>query len=180
MGQPKGLCIADDDQRPLLARIVDLHDAAGHPTTVVTVADLVDSYEAGLDDRRVSWLILEAGGDTARTVLAGVRALACRTTHLWLHPVDLPRVAPATLELLAELSEQHPDSVIIPEYDGVPGHPVVLPVRPIEAPWPADAPGPMRVLLNEGPCPVISVACEDPGIIDDLDTPEDLGGVEDS
>jgi CTP:molybdopterin cytidylyltransferase MocA len=174
MGKPKGLCIADDDPRPLLARVVDLHTAADRPVTVVTSASLVDPYEQTLSGQPISWLILEPGQGTARSVLAGVTALSGRATHLWLHPVDMPNVSAATLALLAEESKMRPEAVVIPEHNGVPGHPVVLPVRPVDGLWPADAPGAMRLLLHEGPCPVVTVACDDPGVVDDMDTPEDL------
>jgi len=174
MGKPKGLCIADDDPRPLLARVFDTHSAAGHPVTVVTSAGLADPYEQTLGDRRAVWLILEPGQGTARSVLAGVTALSDRATHLWLHPVDMPTVSAATMLLLAEQSRLRPEAVVIPEHNGVPGHPVVLPVRPVDGSWPADAPGAMRSLLHEGPCPVVTVSCDDPGVVDDMDTPEDL------
>lgn len=175
MGRPKGLCMATDDPRPLIARIADLHLDVGHAVTVVTRPDLVAPYAEVLGQRPVHWATPPPGEGTARSALAGLHDAADRATHLWLHPVDVPRVAPDTMAALADASRAQPEAVIVPEHEGAPGHPVVAPTRPADAPWPLDAPGSMRDLLHSGRWTLHALPCDDPGVIDDLDTPADLG-----
>jgi len=175
MGRPKGLCVADDDPRPLIVRVAAPYLERDGCVAVITTPDLVDAYAAVLDDPRVLWIAAPGGGGTARSVLIGRDALADRVTHLWLHPVDLPRVRPATLTALAERSGGDPGAAYAPECGGRPGHPVVLPKNLAGADWPDDHDGAMRDLFADGPGLPNRVVCDDPGVTDDLDTPDDLG-----
>ncbi len=175
MGRPKGLCVAADDPRPLVVRIADAHLEAGRPVTVVTQEDLKASYAEVLGARPVRWATPPPGEGTARSALAGLYDAADRATHLWLHPVDVPRVAPDTMAALADASRAQPEAVIVPEHEGAPGHPVVAPTRPAGDLWPPDAPGSMRDLLRSGRWTLHVLPCDDPGTTDDLDTPADLG-----
>ena len=174
MGRPKGLCVADDDPRTLLARVASLYLVRDDHVAVVATPDLAEAYARILAPGPVIVVTGAAGAGTARTVLLGVQALAHRATHLWLHPVDLPRIGPTTLADLMNHSLDHPDEVIVPCWRERRGHPVVLPTRPPEGGWPQDHPGDMRELLAEGCFRIRCVSCDDPGVCDDLDHPRDL------
>lgn len=174
MGSPKGACVAADDPRPLLARILDLYADRGWPCLVVTSYAAEAVYRDASVGRHVRWLVTDDSGGTARTVLKGAASQGETPTHLWLHPVDLPRVASTTLDALLESSIATPGDVIVPTCDGLPGHPVVLPTRPDPDPWPDDHPGDMRDLLHAGPWRRRLVPVDDPGVTDDIDVPDDL------
>ena len=174
MGRPKGACVAADDPRPLLVRVLDLYEGRGWPATVVTSYAVEGVYRAIAGSTTAAWLVGDGAGGTARSVLRGVRAAFDSATHLWLHPVDLPRVAATTVGTLLEASCTAPGAVVVPMRRDEPGHPVVLPVRPGGAAWPEDHPGAMRDLLATGPWRALEVRVDDDGIVDDLDRPEDL------
>ncbi len=180
-GGPKALAVLDDDPRPLLRRVVDLHAGTGYaPVVIVTTGELAPgcaALVANLPDVRVT--TAPGGGDTARTLAAAwdvLAELAPGWSHAWLHPVDVPTISAATLAQLAVVSGLMPDRQVRPGWNGRPGHPVVLPAR-VFAELLADArtsPGPWRVVLEGAvragrvPGPV-TVAVADPGVVLDHD-----------
>jgi CTP:molybdopterin cytidylyltransferase MocA len=178
MGQPKGLCRLPGVERTFLEVITGLYRDAGHPVAVVTTDDLAAQYRRCCPELWVdAWLLRTRGGGTAETVMAALADLADRATHLWLHPVDLPGVAADSLAAIRCCSQAHPGAVIVPEFQGIPGHPVVLPTGPFEfligwpiptaqmRPWLLEltAPGPKRV------APLQTISLEDVGVVTDYD-----------
>ncbi len=184
MGRPKGLCRRAGQARTFLQEVADLYATAGLPVAVVTTPQLVAPYAALFPPKAAPrWIAREAGGGTALSVAAALTELAAAATHLWLHPVDLPRVRPATLAALRAASLAEPDAVIVPACEGVPGHPVVLPCAPFSDLRGAAPAGGMRALLlararGEGghALRLLTLAVADPGVIADLDTPTDAAG----
>jgi len=89
-------------------------------------------------------------------------------------PVDIPLVHAATLRLLAATIEGQPGAWARPLFDGKGGHPVALGallVRRVLARGPAT---PLRDALREEAAPAIEVACDDAGVLEDIDLPDDL------
>lgn len=91
-------------------------------------------------------------------------------------PVDHPRVRPATVAALVAAWREELDAadvpIIRPVHDGQPGHPTVFPRRV----WPqlqdtSLSDGARSVVESER---VVDVPVDDPGILVDIDTPEDL------
>jgi CTP:molybdopterin cytidylyltransferase MocA len=183
MGRPKGLCVLPDDPRCFLARIAALYRRHRIPVSVVTTVAAGAAYRAALDGGRdLHWLERPGGAGTAASVTAALAAHGGEATHLWLHPVDLPRVAAGTLDRLRDLSRRQPGAVLVPQHDGRPGHPVVLPVAPFRELAGETRDGAMRAWLLEltapGPdrlAPLIPLAVGDPGCVEDYDDPADLG-----
>jgi CTP:molybdopterin cytidylyltransferase MocA len=165
-----------------LLSIVRLYRSLGFPVAIVTTPPLREAYAAAvIGIEEVHWIVVAAGEGTARTVTAALTGLADSATHLWLHPVDLPGVALETLRELEMRSRANPQAVLVPEYEGQPGHPVVLPSRPFAALEPNVPPGAMRPWLLEltrpGPdqlAPLLAVPLTDAGVIRDYDDPEAL------
>ena len=181
MGRPKGLCRLPGEVQSFLARIVDLYGEMSFPVAVVTTPGTGAVYRAELPRAAVRWLERPAGRGTAFSVVAALDALAAEATHLWLHPVDLPRVSVASLGTLLARSVVEPGTVLVPEWKERPGHPVVLPVAPFRGlrgvvrdggmrPWLLEltAPGPDRL------APLVAVPLPDEGIVTDYDAPASL------
>lgn len=89
---------------------------------------------------------------------------------------DHPFVKETTYRLLAEKSRSNPDKILIPEYRGEGGHPVVIPraffneVRSLSV----KTPGGLKNLFDETPESILRIPVRDPGILSDIDTEEDL------
>jgi CTP:molybdopterin cytidylyltransferase MocA len=102
-------------------------------------------------------------------------------THIWAHPVDLPLVVGETIGLLREVSRRKPDRVIRPQFEGVPGHPVILPGKVLEIldgreEW---HDGPLRDFLDWAAAhgrfsAPWAVEVSDRGVRQDFDRPTDL------
>jgi CTP:molybdopterin cytidylyltransferase MocA len=181
MGRPKGLCRLPDEPRSFLALIIDLYGELAFPVAVLTTPATGAAYRAALPQAPVRWLEHPAGKGTAVSVVAALVALDGEATHLWLHPVDLPRVSAVSLRTLLARSRAEPEAVLVPQQGGQPGHPVVFPVAPFRSlrgmvrdgamrPWLLEltAPGPGRL------APLVAVSLPDAGIVTDYDDPATL------
>ena len=90
-------------------------------------------------------------------------------------PCDCPGVIPPTLHQIQDAIADHPGKVIIPTFQGRKGHPVGLPALMAAhiALLPPDTPG-LSSLWRHLPEKVVYLEVNDPAILRDFDTPEDL------
>jgi CTP:molybdopterin cytidylyltransferase MocA/molybdopterin converting factor small subunit len=97
-----------------------------------------------------------------------------RPASILLSPADLPGVTRGLIARLLDVARDHPDRLLIPTHDGHRGHPIVLPwniaVRIRELPRGAG----LNELVARHYQDVLEVRISRKGVIDDLDTPEDL------
>jgi molybdenum cofactor cytidylyltransferase len=103
---------------------------------------------------------------------AGLAALPTDVGACVWCPVDYPLVRADTVAALLASSAEAPDCVVIPAHAGRRGHPVVFPrelFARLAEPGLADG---ARTVVREHPRRV-TVAVDDPGILTDIDTPED-------
>jgi molybdenum cofactor cytidylyltransferase len=135
-----------------------------HATEILSEADLGD---AELVDHR-DW----ADGRTS-SIQAGLRALPeeCRAVVLAL--VDMPYVKAATVAALVHTFEALPNSqAVIPIHQNRRGHPILLSRSLFPKIGELGPDEPLRNLLRDARA--VEVPVNDPGILIDLDTPEDL------
>lgn len=92
-----------------------------------------------------------------------------------LSPCDCPGILPATIETIQTTLQEHPAKVIIPVFQGRRGHPVGLPAALIEriCTLPADTPG-VNSLWKNSPSLLLTLEVQDPSVVRDFDTPEDV------
>lgn len=119
---------------------------------------------------------LGMGDSIARGVAASQQAAG------WLIlPADLPLVQPATLRAVAqELLDGDGHQAVVPHWQGQPGHPVgfARPCLPalLALRGEIGAKSVLQALRQQGR--VLSLALDDPGMLMDIDTPEDLAQAE--
>lgn len=185
MGSPKGLLRLSSDGPAFVRIIADLYLQREMPVDVLALAEFTRALERELPESQVCRVLSEvSGGDTALTMLMSWRSckmagIPC--SHFWAHPVDLPLVAPGTLDLLAEYSYRHPTRILRPVRAGIPGHPVILPYDVLAE---LDRRvsfhnSPLRDFLSRGVTldwlsPPVEIEVEDFGIDRDFDQPEDF------
>ena len=87
--------------------------------------------------------------------------------------VDHPLVTENTYRYLIETAAQKPDSIIIPEFEGKNGHPVYFGGRFFDGLLDAPLDQGARYVVHQYRDTVLKVAVNDPGVIQDIDTPED-------
>ena len=102
---------------------------------------------------------------------AGIRSLPAETRGALLFLVDHPLVDPQTIELLiANLAE---DRIVVPIFEGRRGHPVLFGaaiMQEILALSPSEG---ANIVVRKDPSRIVQVSVNSPGILVDVDTPED-------
>ncbi len=106
------------------------------------------------------------------SVKAGVHSLPGDIDGFFLLPADHCAVSPDTLEkLIAAFILSEGKSVIYPVYKGARGHPPLIPYCYAEGVKSYDGGDGMKGYLSAYPCAEVEI--DDPGILIDMDTPED-------
>lgn len=104
------------------------------------------------------------------SIQTGFRNVPNHARGVFLLPVDIAAVRPATVRIIADAFLRDPDRLIIPEFNGETGHPPVIPSRLIPDILALSGDTPLRDLLLEARPRYLTV--HDRGILMDADTPE--------
>lgn len=171
MGRAKGLLAAGD--RPFIRRILETLEAGGIVERFVVVRPgdplLVAAIDAAggrvvpnprADDGQLSSLI--AGLDAADT--AGVDAVLVTL-------VDVPLVAPSTVRALLTRAAMSTAPIVRAVHRGRHGHPVIFTRAVFDALRRADPAVGAKAVMRAHT--VEDVEIEDPGVVEDVDTPAD-------
>jgi molybdenum cofactor cytidylyltransferase len=172
MGQPKPLLTVGPDT--FLQRAVRTLQAAGcHRVHVVVNAEAewAGAAVAGLDVELVRNPATHAQQvDSLRQVLRGLPDDACAVLVL---PVDLPLVSPDTARSLIEAHRADPAPLLLPFHNGVAGHPVLLDRGLFAEILETELDEGVRSLIMSHAREMREVQVVDPGILIDIDTPDD-------
>jgi molybdenum cofactor cytidylyltransferase len=117
-------------------------------------------------------LCSDAQGGMGHTLACGVRALPADWDACLICLGDMPFVSPATFKQL--VSAATPDNILIPSYQGQCGHPVCFGRGFFPSLASSRGDTGARDLIKQHKNRVIELALDDPGILKDIDTPEDL------
>jgi molybdenum cofactor cytidylyltransferase len=158
----------------VIERVIATVRESGVGTIRVVVGWDADRLIPVLERCGAPWVRTERFGEgMCASVSAGVRSLPPGVTAFFLLPGDMPLVRAATLIHLVSAWDARPGDILYPCYEAKRGHPPLigrahLPEILAEAP-----PGGLREILarHDGHARELEVA--DPGILIDLDTPED-------
>ncbi|MBJ6727392.1 nucleotidyltransferase family protein [Geomesophilobacter sediminis] len=108
--------------------------------------------------------------DMASSVRAGREALAAGAGSVAVALSDYPLVRGATVRSLVQAAREQKGRIILPLYAGRRGHPLLLPRPVLDELVPGRL---LRDLVRSDPARVAEVAVDDPGVLLDMDTPED-------
>lgn len=171
MGSPKA--IVEHEGRPLIEHLLGPAIVRRFAEVVVVLghdASLVGPVVDGLGYRHV----LNSAPDRGRTgsVQVGLRALAAAVRAVFVQPVDCPIVSPQTYAALAAALGE--GGVAVPTFQGRCGHPPLLSARLV--PWILERPPdlPLRAILQSPETERRLIEVDDPGILLNVDRPEDL------
>jgi len=172
MGRPKASLHIDDET--FLQRAVRTL-AAGGCTEVIVVhnpdepatADLVPEGSA-----RSTWGG-GAGTQQVDSLRAGLRALPETAMAAIVLPVDHPLVRPATVAALINAFQTRGAPIVRPTCQGRHGHPVVFGASLFSELLDDDLPEGARTVVHRHVNESESVEVDDPGVLADVDTPED-------
>jgi CTP:molybdopterin cytidylyltransferase MocA len=175
MGTPKALL--DFRGEPFVIRILEALEALDVKPRVVVLGPDAPRIRPALAAREC--LIVEnpdvAGGpiSSLRAALAVLEPLRPAALLVW--PVDLPQIRVATIERLVEAYRRSGAHAVVPCFAERRGHPVIWDrslFAALETSSAATRHG-ARAVLQEHAAELVTVAVDDPAVIDDLNTPED-------
>ncbi len=175
MGTPKALL--DFRGQPFVIRILEALEALDLKPRVVVLGPDAPRIRPTLAAHEC--LIVEnpevAGGPigSLRAALAALKPVRPGGLLAW--PVDLPQVRVATIERLLEAYRRSGAAAVLPSFAERRGQPVVWDhglFGDLETSEAATRHGPWAV-LHDHAAELLSVAVDDPAVLDDLNTPED-------
>ena len=114
------------------------------------------------------------------SVQVGIRHLPPGCAAFFVLPVDVASVQPATVGRLIETFARHPGRVCHPCVGSRRGHPPLIPAGLAKEILEADGQGGLRRVLQRREDVALNVNVVDPGILLDINTPEDLVRLKDS
>ncbi|MES1166915.1 MAG: nucleotidyltransferase family protein [Pseudomonadota bacterium] len=113
----------------------------------------------------------------ARSLICGIRAAA--DADGWIIALgDMPYLSPATISAVAAVVTGGA-GIAMPEYRGERGHPVGFGKRHLKELLELQGDEGARALLKRHPREIETIACDDPGVLRDIDRREDVEGIED-
>lgn len=167
MGTPKPLL--DLDGEPFIEAAIRALREGGCQDIVAVVAS--DDVRAAARSAGARTADGAPDGEQIESLRRGLDALGSEVDAVVVLPVDHPRVATSAVRALLDAWRRDPAAIVRPVHDGRPGHPTVFP-RPS---WsslraPSLPEGARSILGGER---VVDVVVDDPGVLVDIDTPDD-------
>ena len=166
------------DGVPMILRTLAPVLCAGFEDVVVVIGACEEQMRKALADLPVRIVVntdWERGQSTS--LAAGVRAVECTSDRVCLLLGDQPFLQAETLQALLKTSDRYPAEIIVPFHQGKRGNPIIVPASRyalLLSLLEGDTGG--KKLLKTVGYHALSV--EDPGILRDIDTIEDLSRYE--
>ncbi|MCL6478671.1 MAG: NTP transferase domain-containing protein [Peptococcaceae bacterium] len=107
------------------------------------------------------------------SVKAGVKAITPEVEAFFILPVDIPLIAPLTINKMLEAYRIHKAGVVYPCFDGERGHPPLISAANMERILSWNGEGGLRNLLRQWEHEAVDVEVDDQGVLMDMDTPGD-------
>jgi CTP:molybdopterin cytidylyltransferase MocA len=114
----------------------------------------------------------DVAGDMASSLRAGIRRLPPFSSGILVSPADMPLVRSETIQRLIDAHRRYPGAIFIPCWQGRRGHPTLFPRQLLAAIHHLPT---LRHLLHGHAPSLRHLELSDPGILMDMDTPNDYG-----
>ena len=169
MGSPKALLPIRG--RTFLENILDAISGTAIRDAVVVVGH----HEREIRER-VSWPSVVFNPDYEKGMItsfqAGIRALPGGISGAFLFLVDHPLIDSATIESM--IGHLAPNRIVLPVFQGRRGHPVLFASGILQEILALHSSQGANIVVRKDPARIIEVAVDAPGILLDVDTPEDF------
>jgi molybdenum cofactor cytidylyltransferase len=178
MGSPKAL-LPDREGRPFVARIVRTCAGAGFDEVTVVTGTLHEPIVAAVAaDRPPIAVRFARNPDPSRGQLSSIwtgldSAVRPGVSAIMITLVDVPLVSSATMRAVADAYRRTHAAIVRPALDDRHGHPVVFDEALFDALRRADPAAGAKSVLRAHAAEIVHVAVDDPGSVEDVDTPEE-------
>ena len=157
----------------ILQQVLWIIRNAGVGTLRVVVGSKAHLVIPILDRDSVPWVMNERYAEGMySSVQTGVQDLPDAVAAFFLMPGDMPLVRGETLARLIFEWDKRPGGILYPCHEGRRGHPPLIAGTYIAEILRETPPGGLRTLLGRHAAEAREIPCDDPGILQDLDTPE--------
>lgn len=162
--------------KTLLGHCISLFHTTGVDDIVVVTGHQTESLQQELNRYPCrSILNMNYNDGMFSSIQIGIRKLATETKAFFLLPVDIPLVKTDTIEKLIKAIEQDSSSIVFyPQYLERRGHPPLISCNLANAILSYEGQGGLRPLLKKYQQQTRNVSVEDPYILLDADTQNDL------
>jgi CTP:molybdopterin cytidylyltransferase MocA len=158
----------------IIERVISILREAGVDTIRVVVGWNAHLVVPVLERCGVAWVTNEQFADGMySSIQDGVRGLPPTAEAFFLMPGDMPHVRGATLARLATEWDAQPGGILYPSRGGRRGHPPLIGAAYLPEILHETPAGGLRELLRRHAGEARDIEVPDPGILLDLDTPED-------
>jgi len=172
MGSPKALLKIGE--QTFLGKILCDLKGAGAGKILAVLGAYAEDIRSVVDLSGVTALFNpEYKSGQLSSLWAALRQLPPETRGVLFTLVDHPGVALETYRQLIAAWEENPEAIIIPEYGGRGGHPVIFPAALAGEFLAAPPSQGARFVIYHHPELVKKIPVSDPGVRKDIDTPED-------
>lgn len=177
MGRPKSLVPILG--RPLLTRVLETVRSIDPAETVVVLGGDAEQIRAGVDLHKTTVVVNpEFAEGMASSLRHGAAAAAPSKGPVLVVLGDQPFVEPATLEALIQRHGAGHAKILIPTFEGVRGNPVLLDRAVLPELGALHGDIGCRALFPGHTEELVEVPVTDPGILIDVDTPDELAKLE--
>jgi molybdenum cofactor cytidylyltransferase len=160
--------------QPAIAHIVDEVQRGPVDGVCVVIGHDGARIREALVGRDVSFVINpDAEGDMLSSVRCGLRALPEPWDAVLIVPGDQATVTSGVASSLVQAFQATRCGIAVPTYRGQRGHPILIARRHREEVLERHDAAGLRGLLQAHPTEVGEVAMEDPGVLEDMNRPED-------
>lgn len=171
MGRPKALLDVEGER--FIERTVRMLREGGCRSVYVVATNLPELHEAVEQLGAILVRNENPASEQIDSVRLGLRALPDDSTAAAVLPVDCPLVSSATVQSLAAAASHTTLPVVLPMYNGVGGHPVILRRPFYDIVLDTVHPEGLSGIIIEHGHDVELLPVTDPGILVDIDTPEE-------
>jgi len=167
MGRPKALLPFRG--RTFLGNILDAISHTSIEDTFVVLGHHRDEIERSLS---LSSVVFNPNYEQGMitSFQAGIRALSWDASGAFLFLVDHPVVEQATIEAI--IMNLAPNRIVLPTFEGRRGHPVLFSSEVLEEILALPSTEGANIVVRKDPARIVEVPVRSPGILVDIDTPE--------
>jgi molybdenum cofactor cytidylyltransferase len=172
MGSPKALL--DFHGTTFIRTVIEAHRQAGLQNIIVVLGADRDAIIKEMKSLDVT-IVLNDNYESGQlsSIQKGVeRAAADHATAVFVHPVDHPLIATGTVRSMLDSYRATPFPIVIPTFQEKRGHPVMFSSllfhELLNAPPDVGA----RFVVWNHSAEILEIATDDPGILENIDTPE--------
>ena len=170
MGRPKALLPLRG--RTFIENILDAISRSPVEDTIIVVGHHRDEIERHI--RTSARIVFNSDYEQGMitSIQTGIRSLLVATSGALLFLVDHPLVDSECIHLL--VANAAPDRIVVPTFGGRRGHPVLFGATILQEVLALNTSEGANIVVRRDPSRIVQVSVSSPGVLVDVDTPEDF------